>query len=136
MHVYNGAKGAEIAMLLRRVRDRVNNSTPGRIQFIGTSATLGTGKQLKEVAEYATALFDETVAHHETDLDLADVVSPQLATIPQRNRHGKQIPQPSRRSSKLSPPTPQRRPLPTHCRHIAPQTLRVCWRRSIQNTMS
>ena len=82
MHVYNGAKGAEIAMLLRRVRDRVNNSTPGRVQYIGTSATLGTGKPIKEVAAYATALFDETVQHHDTDPNLRDVVTPEFADSP------------------------------------------------------
>jgi ATP-dependent helicase YprA (DUF1998 family) len=38
-HVYDGSQGAEIAMLLRRVRDRV---APGRtIQCIATSATVG-----------------------------------------------------------------------------------------------
>ena len=38
-HVYDGSQGAEIAMLLRRVRDRVASDRP--IQCIATSATVG-----------------------------------------------------------------------------------------------
>src|SRR5690606_16010743 len=41
VHVYDGAKGAEIGMLLRRVRERVHRSAKGRLTCIGTSATLG-----------------------------------------------------------------------------------------------
>ena len=74
MHIYNGARGAEIAMLLRRVRDRVNRSEPGRLQFIGTSATLGSGDQAeRRIAEYATNLFGECVEHHQ------DIVTPVFA---------------------------------------------------------
>ena len=42
VHVYDGAKGSELAMLLRRVRDRVNGSERGKLTCIATSATLGT----------------------------------------------------------------------------------------------
>ena len=38
-HVYDGSQGAEIAMLLRRVRDRVASDRP--LQCIATSATVG-----------------------------------------------------------------------------------------------
>ena len=41
VHTYTGAKGIEIAMLLRRLKDRVANSEPGRLCCIATSATLG-----------------------------------------------------------------------------------------------
>lgn len=62
VHVYDGAQGAEIAMLLRRVRDRVNQSEKGKIRYIGTSATLGKGIQdYPKLAEFGEILFDERV---------------------------------------------------------------------------
>lgn len=77
MHVYNGARGTEIAMLLRRVRDRVNESTPDQIHFIGTSATLGseTGS-VDALAEYAQDLFGETVEQHSHDRTRQDIITP------------------------------------------------------------
>ncbi len=42
-HVYSGAHATEIAMLLRRLQDRVVQSEPGRLNAIATSATLGRG---------------------------------------------------------------------------------------------
>lgn len=49
-HTYNGAKGIEIGMLLRRLKDRVLKNRPfhGSLQCIATSATLGSGKKAKE----------------------------------------------------------------------------------------
>ena len=71
LHIYSGARGTEIAMLLRRVKDRVCDSAKGRIQFIGTSATLGGETAKTQVAEYASELFGENV---ETD----DLIEPSL----------------------------------------------------------
>ena len=83
MHSYSGAKGAEIAMLLRRVRDRVNESKPGRLRFFGTSATLGTGSDAApRIAEYATDLFGELVEYHSHDERRRDVVTPALESEP------------------------------------------------------
>ncbi|MBA7617862.1 ATP-dependent RNA helicase RhlE [subsurface metagenome] len=60
-HTYNGAKGIEMAMLLRRLKDRIVQSQPGRIQCIATSATLGGGeKDFSEVAKFARELFGES----------------------------------------------------------------------------
>ena len=53
-HVYDGAKAAELAMLLRRLRDRVAEGRP--LQCIATSATVG-DKPLS-VTEFAHRLFD------------------------------------------------------------------------------
>lgn len=49
-HSYNGANGIEIGMLLRRLKDRVLKERPfrGSLQCIATSATLGTGEDVKE----------------------------------------------------------------------------------------
>lgn len=60
VHVYNGARGAEIAMLLRRVRDRVLRSERGRLQCFATSATLGGGQEdYPALATFASDLFGE-----------------------------------------------------------------------------
>ena len=59
-HTYSGAKGIEIAMLLRRLKDRVVKSEPGRIICIATSATLGKGeKDYDGIAKFASNLFGE-----------------------------------------------------------------------------
>jgi len=59
-HTYNGAKGIETAMLLRRLKDRVVKSDKNRIQCIATSATLGAGSEdTLEVSKFAEELFGE-----------------------------------------------------------------------------
>lgn len=59
VHTYDGAKGCEISMLLRRLRQRIGATTWGRLRCIGTSATLGGGHDFPDVAKYAEQLFDE-----------------------------------------------------------------------------
>ena len=60
VHTYSGALGAEIAMLMRRLRERVVRSELGRLQCIGTSATLGAGEQdYPKIASFASNLFGE-----------------------------------------------------------------------------
>ncbi|GAH32484.1 unnamed protein product, partial [marine sediment metagenome] len=50
-----------MAMLLRRLKDRIVQSQPGRIQCIATSATLGGGeKDFSELAKFARELFGES----------------------------------------------------------------------------
>lgn len=62
-HVYDGANGIEIAMLLRRVKDRVMQSEPGRLTCIATSATIGRGHDdFPKVAAFAQNLFGEPFA--------------------------------------------------------------------------
>ena len=57
-HTYDGATGAEVAMLLRRLRTEVEQQTP--LQFIATSATLGSSEQAKrEVMSFAEKLFGQ-----------------------------------------------------------------------------
>lgn len=59
-HTYSGAKGMEIAMLLRRLKDRVVKSEKGRIQCFATSATLGRGEgDAEAIVRFAEGLFDE-----------------------------------------------------------------------------
>lgn len=59
IHTYDGAKGTEIAMLIRRLKQRIGINQRGALRCIGTSATLGGGRDLYDVAEFADALFNE-----------------------------------------------------------------------------
>src|SRR2546429_3865293 len=68
LHTYRGRQGADVALLVRRVRDRLtpNGET---LQCIGTSATLAGGgsyeQQCQEVAAMASRIFGcEVLAEH------------------------------------------------------------------------
>jgi len=65
LHTYRGRQGADVALLVRRVRDRLAPEPKDRLQCVGTSATLaGDGsfeKQRAEVADMASKLFGTTV---------------------------------------------------------------------------
>jgi len=59
-HVYDGASGIEVAMLLRRLKDRIVESKANRLTCIATSATLGEGPEdFPQAAEFAQHLFGE-----------------------------------------------------------------------------
>ncbi|PWB53889.1 MAG: hypothetical protein C3F13_08260 [Anaerolineales bacterium] len=62
LHTYRGRQGADVAMLIRRVRNILSTTD---LQCVGTSATLaGVGsyeEQRKQVAEVASLLFGEKV---------------------------------------------------------------------------
>ena len=59
MHTFDGALGADLALLLRRLKHRLN--TPkGHLICVGSSATLGSGEDAKdELIEYAEKIFGE-----------------------------------------------------------------------------
>src|SRR5436190_9315988 len=58
LHTYRGRQGADVALLVRRVRERL---APRNLQCVGTSATMASGGTLEEkktaVARVATKLF-------------------------------------------------------------------------------
>jgi ATP-dependent helicase YprA (DUF1998 family)/very-short-patch-repair endonuclease len=62
LHTYRGRQGADVAMLVRRVRNTLNATN---LQCVGTSATLsssgGFENQRKDVAAVASKLFGDTV---------------------------------------------------------------------------
>ncbi len=84
-HTYNGARGIEIAMLLRRLKDRVVRSEPGRLRCIATSATLGQGRRdFPDVARFASALFGEPFewdAHDPRRQDVVEGVQAEMAAL-------------------------------------------------------
>lgn len=82
VHTYQGAQGGEIAMLLRRVRDRVASSRLGVLQFIGTSATLGQGlADAPKICQFASDLFGEACEFVEEDPQRQDLITPQIETM-------------------------------------------------------
>ncbi len=57
LHTFDGAQGADLACLIRRIKERVK--TPAEhLCCVGTSATLGEGSQ-EDLADYARQLFGE-----------------------------------------------------------------------------
>ncbi len=62
LHTYRGRQGADVALLVRRIRDAC---AADRLQCIGTSATLASGgtfdEQQAEVAAVASRLFGSSV---------------------------------------------------------------------------
>jgi ATP-dependent helicase YprA (DUF1998 family) len=79
-HTYDGAIGIEMAMLLRRLKDRVVRSEPGRLRCIATSATLGRGRDdFPKVAAFAQALFGERFEWVADDPAYQDVIEPERA---------------------------------------------------------
>jgi ATP-dependent helicase YprA (DUF1998 family) len=66
LHTYRGRQGADVAMLVRRVRERMQAT---RLRFVGTSATIaGAGsrtERLAAVADVATMIFGTEVTPSE-----------------------------------------------------------------------
>lgn len=74
-HTYNGAVGIEMAMLLRRLKDRVVQSEAGRLRCIATSATLGGGPQdFPAIVRFAAQLFGECFEWEQDDPERQDAV--------------------------------------------------------------
>jgi hypothetical protein len=74
-HTYAGAKGIEMAMLLRRFKDRVVDGKKGELQCVATSATLGKGEDdFPDVAQFAEHLFGERVDWVADDRSRQDVI--------------------------------------------------------------
>lgn len=59
-HTYKGANGTEIALLIRRLKERVCENRRNVLQCIATSATLGNKEAFPDLAGFASDIFDET----------------------------------------------------------------------------
>lgn len=64
LHTYRGRQGADVALLMRRVRERLEVAGQP-IQFVGTSATMASGgsfeEQQEQVAQVSSDIFGATV---------------------------------------------------------------------------
>ncbi len=70
-HVYDGAAGSEVALLLRRLADRVGG---GGLRAIATSATVGGEQSGPAVARFAEELFGLPFEYDEREVARQDVV--------------------------------------------------------------
>jgi ATP-dependent helicase YprA (DUF1998 family)/very-short-patch-repair endonuclease len=77
LHTYRGRQGADVALLVRRVRDRLQAD---ELQIIGTSATIAGGgsfdEQRAEVAKVATQLFGAKVKPDGVIMEKLDPATP------------------------------------------------------------
>jgi ATP-dependent helicase YprA (DUF1998 family) len=77
-HVYDGARAAEVAMLLRRLRDRVARDR--LLRYIATSATVG--DKAEDVTVFAHHLFDAPFEWVRDDPDRQDLVRASREELP------------------------------------------------------
>ena len=85
-HVYGGAQGTEVAMLLRRVKDRVQAGGGGGLQCFATSATLGRGREdYPALLNFARALFDEPFEWDDADETRQDIVEATKLSLVRRD---------------------------------------------------
>lgn len=80
-HVYDGADGTEVALLLRRLKDRVVRSELGRLRCVGTSATLGSEADYPLLAQFARDLFGETFEWVPEDDARQDIIGPRRVPL-------------------------------------------------------
>ena len=74
-HAYDGAQGTEIAALIRRVKDRIHSSEPGRLQCFATSATMGNGRvDYPALIEFARQIFNEQFEWIDNDPNRQDII--------------------------------------------------------------
>ena len=102
-HVYDGAKAAEMAMLLRRLHDRVASGRP--LQCLATSATIGDDPLA--VTEFAQRLFDAGFEWVPGDTSRQDLVGPTRRAMPEGPFWVRWPPRPT--CSSRIPPIPRRR---------------------------
>lgn len=93
LHTYRGRQGADVAMLVRRVRDRM---APQNLQCIGTSATMASGgtqeDRNRQVADVASTLFSTTISPFNVITeDLARATDPMETAESVRSRLGAAI---------------------------------------------
>lgn len=81
VHSYDGTKGIEISLLLRRLKARTGSKQG--VQCIAASATLGNGSRedLIRAAEFATNLFGEPFESEDVILPTYDADSPEVPPI-------------------------------------------------------
>jgi hypothetical protein len=90
LHTYRGRQGADVALLVRRVRERLS---PERLQCIGTSATMASEGTLvdknRKVAEVASKLFSLAIPESNIVVETLDrVTDPDLTPESVRPRLG------------------------------------------------
>jgi len=82
-HIYNGANGIEMGMLIRRLKDRVCDGKKDVLQCIATSATLVKEEEdFGKVAEFATNLYGEQFEWVPEDVNRQDIIKGEKVETP------------------------------------------------------
>jgi len=82
-HIYNGANGIEMGMLIRRLKDRVCDGKKDVLQCIATSATLVMEEEdFGKVKEFATNLFGEKFDWVPEDGNRQDIIKGEKVETP------------------------------------------------------
>jgi len=82
-HIYNGANGIEMGMLIRRLKDRVCDGKKDVLQCIATSATLVKEEEdFGKVAEFAKNLFGEKFEWTPEDKNRQDIIKGEKVETP------------------------------------------------------
>lgn len=82
-HIYNGASGIEMGMLIRRLKDRVCDGKKDVLKCIATSATLVKEEEdFVKVAEFATNLFGEKFEWVPEDGNRQDIIKGEKVETP------------------------------------------------------
>jgi ATP-dependent helicase YprA (DUF1998 family)/very-short-patch-repair endonuclease len=83
LHTYRGRQGADVALLIRRLKDRMGGE---HLQYVGTSATMaGSGnfdQQRREVAAFATKFFG---GHFRPEDVIGETLKPATSAVPLDN---------------------------------------------------
>ena len=107
LHTYRGRQGADVALLVRRVREATKATT---LQVVGTSATLAGGgtvdEQKVEIADVASRLFGATVEPQNVVGET--LVRATAARAPGRPGMGRRAASPGRVDSAAAAATPLR----------------------------
>lgn len=95
LHTYDGVQGTEVAMLIRRLKAKLNLA-PHQLCPVGTSATLGTTADSRiKLAEYASAIFGQDITTdaiiEETRLSLKEYFINAPVVNPLRNKPYEQM---------------------------------------------
>ncbi|WP_166791365.1 DEAD/DEAH box helicase [Cryobacterium sp. Hh7] len=88
-HVYNGASGAEVAMLLRRLKDRV--AATSELRCVATTATVG--HDPAPIAQFARDLFGTKFEFVEEDTSRQDLVFSERVKIKVADPWGPLLPE-------------------------------------------
>ena len=89
LHTFDGAQGSDLACLIRRLKSRLAME-PGSLCCTGTSATLGSSEEQKDLLKYASIVFGENFIKDSIILEsrkstgefLGDSLISQVDTIP------------------------------------------------------
>lgn len=83
LHTYRGRQGADVALLVRRVRERLN---PQKLQCVGTSATMASEGTLEDksrvVARVASKLFAESIPESNVIVETLEQITDRHAGAP------------------------------------------------------